>query len=474
MSDKQDNSNGSMTINPDLARRIQEEIGENVYLCYQCVKCTSGCPVGEFFDWQPNQIMRALQLGQEEIALESQTPWLCAACQTCSTRCPQDLDIAGIMDFLTREARERGLEPQVPEVDQFNKAFMREVRIWGRAYEPGLMAELALRNPGHLLADMPLYLKMLRKRKVAFLPKFVRPPNKPKPVAGAANAIAYYPGCSLHSTAKEFNDSTEAVCKALDMKLIEPKGWICCGSSAAHKSDTAAALRLPMENLSLIEQSGFTEVTMPCAACFNRHKVAQYEIGHDQQQKESVDEAIGYSYQNSVHVSTLSEAILNHVGVDDVAARVQKPLEGLRVVSYYGCLLTRPPEATGVKHPENPTDLDALMGALGAEVVDWSYKTCCCGAAHALTRSDIVVKLSGGLIGHAQEAGADAIVVACPLCHMNLDTRQSQMDMDGSLPILYFTQLMAVALGLPEKEAALNKNVTDPRPMLRSKGFLTA
>jgi heterodisulfide reductase subunit B len=357
-------------------------------------------------------------------------------------------------------------------VDQFNKAFMREVRIWGRAYEPGLMAELALRNPGHLLADMPLYIKMLRKRKVAFLPKLGRPPRKAKPVAGATKAIAYYPGCSLHSTAKEFNDSTEAVCKALDMKLIEPKGWVCCGASAAHKSDTEAALRLPMENLSLIEQSGFTEVTMPCAACFNRHKVAQFEIGHDQVRKETIDEEIGYSYQNSVHVSTLSEAILNHVGVEEVANRVQKPLEGLRVVSYYGCLLTRPPEATGAEHPENPTDLDALMGALGAEVVDWSYKTCCCGAAHSLTRPDIVVKLSGGLIAHAQEAGADAIVVSCPLCHMNLDTRQSQMDMDDSMPILYFTQLMALALGLPEKEAVLNKNVTDPRPMLRSKGFL--
>ncbi len=474
MSDKRDNNNGSMTINPDLAQRIQEELGENVYLCYQCVKCTSGCPLTEFFDWQPNQIMRSLQLGQEDIALESQTPWLCAACQTCSTRCPQGLDIAGIMDFLTREAREQGLEPQIPEVDQFNKAFMREVRIWGRAYEPGLMAELALRNPGHLLADMDLYLKMLRKRKVAFLPKIGRPASKPKPVAGAAKAIAYYPGCSLHSTAKEFNDSAEAVCQALDLNLIEPKGWVCCGSSAAHKSDTEAALRLPMENLSLIEQSGFSEVTMPCAACFNRHKVAQLEISHDQARKEAMDEQIGYRYQNSVHVSTLSEAILNHVGLEEVAERVQKPLEGLRVVSYYGCLLTRPPEATGVKNPENPMDLDDLMAALGAEVVDWSYKTSCCGAAHSLTRPDIVVKLSGGLVAHALEAGADAVVVACPLCHMNLDTRQSQMDMDGSLPILYFTQLMAVALGLPDKAAALNKNMTDPRPLLRSKGFLAA
>ena len=105
-----------VTITPDLAKRIQEELGQNVYLCYQCVKCTSGCPVSEFFDWQPNQIMRAVQLGQEDIALESQTPWLCAACQTCTTRCPQGLDINAIMEFLTREALQRGFEPAVPQM----------------------------------------------------------------------------------------------------------------------------------------------------------------------------------------------------------------------------------------------------------------------------------------------------------------------------------------------------------------------
>ena len=229
-----------------------------------------------------------------------------------------------------------------------------------------------------------------------------------------------------------------------------------------------------MENLALIEQSGFTEVTMPCAACFNRHKVAQLEIRHDQGKKDLVDKDIGYEYQSSVHLSTLSEAILSHVGPDAVAERVKNPLQGLRVVSYYGCLLTRPPEATGVEHPENPTDLDDLMAALGAEVVDWSYKTSCCGAAHSLTRPDIVVKLSGGLIEHAHESGADAIVVACPLCHMNLDARQGQAKLDYSVPVLYFTQLMALALGLPSKDAAFHKNVTDPRPLLETKGLILA
>jgi len=474
MSDNQEAAPSSMHINADLARRIQDELGENVFLCYQCVKCTSGCPVGEFFDWQPNQVMRALQLGQEDIALQSQTPWLCAACQTCSTRCPQGIDITAIMEFLTREALDRGIEPPVPQVDHFNKAFLREVRLFGRAYEPGLMAEMALRDPKSLLGDVELYTKMLRKRKVAFLPSFGRPPRKVKSVPDASKAIAYYPGCSLHSTSKEFNDSTEAVCEALDLQLIEPEGWLCCGSSAAHRADADAALRLPMENLSLIEQSGFTEVTMPCAACFNRHKVAQFEIRHDGQRKEAVDREIGYDYQDKVEVTTLTQALLNHVGPEEVTARVKKPLEGLRVVCYYGCLLTRPPQVTGAEHPENPTDMDELVTALGADVVDWSYKTSCCGAAHSLTRPDIVVKLSGGLIDHARQAGADAIVVACPLCHMNLDTRQFQMELEEPMPVLFFTQLMAVALGLSEKDAALSKNLTDPRPLLRQKGFLPA
>jgi heterodisulfide reductase subunit B len=254
------------------------------------------------------------------------------------------------------------------------------------------------------------------------------------------------------------------------MSLIEPKGWGCCGSSAAHRADPEAALRLPLENLALVEQSGFTEVTMPCAACFNRHKAAQHEIRGNSQHKAAMDQAIGYTYQDSVRVSTLGEAILRRVGAQEVRTKVKRPLTGLRVVCYYGCLLTRPPQVTEAQHPENPTDLDELMTAIGIEALDWSYKTSCCGAAHSLTRPDIVLKLSGDLIGHAREAGAEAMVVACPLCHTNLDARQFQMGLAEPLPVLYFTQLMALALELPEK-AALHKNLVDPRPLLQSKGI---
>lgn len=470
MSDQQ-SADKPMSMNSALAQRVREEIGQNVYLCYQCVRCTSGCPVAEFLDWQPNQIMRALQLGQEDIALHSQTPWLCASCQTCTTRCPQGLDITGIMEYLTREARTRGITPPVQEVNIFNEAFLREVRLWGRAYELGLMAEMKLRTH-HITEDVDLGIKMLQKHKLAFMPRRVRRQRKVKPVSGAIEAIAYYPGCSLHSTAREFDVSTRAVCEALDLKLVEPRGWVCCGSSAAHRADPDAAFRLPLENLAIIEQSGFKEVTMPCAACFNRHKAAQYEFRHDDQHRRAIQETMPSPYRDTVQVNTLIESLTQHVGIGKVTARTRRRLEGLRVVCYYGCLLTRPPEVSEAPHHENPTDMDALIAALGAEVRDWSYKTSCCGAAHSLTRQDIVLKLSGDLIGHAREAGADVIAVACPLCHTNLDARQFQMGLDAPMPVLYFTQLMALAFGLPEKAAAFGKNLVDPRPLLQEKGLL--
>ncbi|RCK74123.1 MAG: Heterodisulfide reductase, subunits C and B, fused [Anaerolineae bacterium] len=459
-------------IRPHLAQQIERELGQNVYLCYQCVKCTSGCPMSDFFDWQPNQIMRALQLGQEDIALHSVTPWLCAACQTCTTRCPQGLDINGIMEFLTRQAMAQGIKPKVPEVAIFNRAFLRQLRIWGRLYEPGLMVEMKLSQPQSLFEDIGLYTRMLRKRKVGFFPKLVRPPRRPRPKSHSTQAIAYYPGCSLHSSAREFDQSARAVCKVLDLEIVEPEGWVCCGSSAAHRADPEAALKLPLQNFKLFEQGGFNEVTMPCAACYNRHQAALYEIRHHPQKRQAMENVLEYRFQDSVKVTTLVEAISIHAGKSKVAERTLKPLNGLRVACYYGCLMTRPPAVTGVAHVENPTEMESLLTAAGAEVIDWSYKTTCCGAAHSLTKPEIVWRLSSKLIVEAQKASAEALAVACPLCHTNLDARQFQMSLEKPLPVLYFTQLLGIAFGLSPAQVSLEKNLTDPFPLLRSKGLI--
>lgn len=210
---------------------------------------------------------------------------------------------------------------------------------------------------------------------------------------------------------------------------------------------------------------------MPCAACFSRHKFALHEIRHDEDLKAEMDEAIGDEYRDTVRVSSLGEALIRRVGPQAVMDKVKKPLTGLKVVCYYGCLLTRPPEVTEAAHPENPAELDALMVSVGAEVKDWSYKTTCCGAAHSLTRPDIVLDLSSQLIAHARASGAEAIVVACPLCHTNLDARQFQMKLETPMPVLYFTQLMALALGLPEKKAALNKKPGRPAAVVKRQGY---
>ncbi len=471
-------------LRTDLAEKIRAETGENVFLCYQCVKCTSGCPLAEYFDLAPNQVMRAAQLGQDEMALNAKTPWLCAGCQTCTTRCPQGLDVARVMDFMAHEALARGLPPRVPEAALFNKVFLRNVNLLGRAYELGLMAELNLRT-GQPFKDAGLGLKMIRKGKIRLAPEFVRPPRHARRVEARPDQIAYYPGCSLHSMASEYDHSIRAVAEALDLELVEPEGWVCCGSSPAHRADPHLAIELPLKNLALIEQMGLGEVALPCAMCFNRFRAALHDLDADPALKTKTEAEVGRRFADALTVRSLLDVMVNRVGLNRITEQVKTPLTGLKVACYYGCLLTRPPGITGAAQAEYPQEMDQLMSALGATPVDWGSKTTCCGASLSITRTDIVLDLGARILAEARACGADAIVVACPLCHANLDGRQHQirhssspsrlekekgLRMGGEIPVFYFTQLMALAFGLGEKAAALSKNMVDPRPLLAEKG----
>jgi heterodisulfide reductase subunit B2 len=228
-----------------------------------------------------------------------------------------------------------------------------------------------------------------------------------------------------------------------------------------------------MVNLAVIEKSGFKEVVAPCAACFNRFRTAAHEAREDSELKQRLDADIGYSYKDRVAIRSISEWLANKVGVEAIKERVTKPLAGLKVVNYYGCLLTRPPAITGHPNPEYPMDLDVVCKALGAESLDWDDKTICCGGSLAVPAKEVMLKLSQDIVEHAQAVGADAIVVACPLCHSNLDGRQMQMtSLERQTPILYVTQLMALAFGLGEKATSFGRNLVDPRPVLREKGLL--
>jgi heterodisulfide reductase subunit B len=456
-----------------LAQIVAENIGENVFLCYQCVKCTSGCPLAEHMDLNPNQVMRAVQLGDESV-LESNTIWICAACQTCTTRCPQGIDIAAIMDELRIEAKRRGIEPALPAVDKFGRLFLADIRLMGRLHEVGLMAGLNLVT-GHVFKDMDLAVEMLKRNKLDLisLPKRPPKPGKVKAVEPAPNKIAYYPGCSLHSSAAEYGKTTEAIAEVLDLELVEPPGWICCGSSPAHSTDHVLATKYPIVNLSIIEQMGLQEVTAPCSACYIRFKTAAHEVAHNPEMARKVNEEIGYDYQGNVRVMNLVETLIEKVGLDKIEAAVKKPLAGLKVACYYGCYLTRPADITGAAHPEYPMDMDYLMQRLGAEVVDWDYKTDCCGGSLGLTQTPLAHEMTAKVLRNAHERGADAIVTVCPLCHVNIDGRQGQIkDLGFDIPIFYATQLATIALGLGEKTAMLNKNLVDPRPLLREKELI--
>ena len=461
-------------LKTDLAEKIRAETGENVFACYQCVKCTSGCPLAEYFDLAPNQVLRAAQLGLEEMALNATTPWLCAGCQTCTTRRPSGVDVARVMDFLVHEAGTRGIPAKVPEVALFNKVFLRNVNILGRAYELGLMAEMNLRT-GQPFKDVGMGLNMIRKGKIKLAPDFARPAKHPAAVEPRRNQIGYYPGCSLHSMASEYDHSIRAVAKALELELVEPQGWVCCGSSPAHRADPELALRLPMENLALVEQMGLDEVALPCAMCFNRFRAALHETETYPERKAAAEAEVGYHFQDTVAVRSLLDVLVNRIGLSAVKDRVKQPLAGLKLACYYGCLLTRPPKVTRDQHPEYPETMDHLMAVLGATPVPWGGKTQCCGASLSATRTEIVLDLSAKILAEARAAGADAVVVACPLCHTNLDGRQHQMQLaDGaSLPVLYFTQAVALAFGLDARAAGLSKNMVNPEPLLRARGFVS-
>ncbi len=282
-----------------------------------------------------------------------------------------------------------------------------------------------------------------------------------------ARTYSYYPGCSLHSTGAEFDVSARLVCQKLGIDLRELEDWICCGASAAHSTDHLMSLALPAHTLKLAEAKGLP-LAVPCAMCFSRLRFTLHEI-KDKNTLDFVNRAIGTELGEPVAV----ESMLQVLADESIALPITKPLNGLKVACYYGCLLARPPEVVGIDDAENPQIMDRLMERLGAETIDWGLKTSCCGAGVAFPRLDIVLKLSHRILSLAQRSGADCIAVACPMCQANLDMYQKDMTakfkQKTELPVLYFTQLMGLALGLSPKELLLDKHFTDPLPVLREK-----
>jgi heterodisulfide reductase subunit B len=259
--------------------------------------------------------------------------------------------------------------------------------------------------------------------------------------------------------------------------LVEPEGWVCCGTSPAHNTDHYRAVKLPMETLAIALDMGHSYMTMPCAACFSRFRIAMHEVREDPDLRRRIAADIGLDFTGGIKVDSLLTTITDRVGYKAASQPMVKPLKGLRAACYYGCLLTRPPDVTGEEHYEYPMNMDHLMEALGAEAVDWSYKTDCCGGSLSLSTLDIALDLSHQILENAIDVGANIIVTACPLCHANLDLRQDQINEEYGgqfdIPIVYFTQLMGVAYGLDAKTLGLDKHFSDGVGLLQELGLLT-
>jgi len=285
-------------------------------------------------------------------------------------------------------------------------------------------------------------------------------------------SYVFFPGCSLDGTARDFHRSTLAVAAKLGLDLPELKEWICCGSTAAHSTDPLLADALPAK--SLAAANGDT-VAVACAACYSRLKLANHHIAGDAGVRAKVAQVVGSDYDGRTQVRHLLEILCRDIGRSRIAAAVRRPLSGLKVACYYGCLLARPPEVTNFDDAENPTLMDQLMETAGATPVDWPHKTECCGAGFSITDVSIVLKLSSEILSMAKLAGADCIATACPLCQINLDLRQKDIETrfgrSYNLPVFYFTQLLGLALGCTPQEVSLESLVVEPRAWLAAIGI---
>ena len=272
--------------------------------------------------------------------------------------------------------------------------------------------------------------------------------------------IGYYPGCSLEGSSKEYNTSLFAVAKKCGITLEEIKDWSCCGASAAHNLNHDLAIALPARTLALAEKQGFTEILVPCAACYSRLATSKYEVTSSEVTRKKIETYLKLNLKGDVKILTVIEFLQKYIY--PVADQFIVNKLNQKTACYYGCLLARPKEISTLERTEDPLEMEEVMKMAGATPIDWAFKTECCGAGLSFARTDIVAKLSGKILEDAADRGAESIVVACPMCHMNLDMRRpeikKQLNKDINIPVLFITQALGLSMGISADKLGLNKH----------------
>ena len=277
--------------------------------------------------------------------------------------------------------------------------------------------------------------------------------------------IAYFPGCSLEGTAKEYGLSLQAIAPRLGLQLEELEDWNCCGATAAHNLNHKLSLSLPARVLALAERGNYTSLVAPCASCSHRLIATRHALEGKKELRREIEEIIEMPLKGTVQVKNILQVLLEDVGLDKIAAACVRKMTGLRIASYYGCLLVRPPKVVQFDDPEDPQSMDRIIAALGGTPVEWGFKTECCGAGFSMCRTDLVCKVVRDILDDAAFEGAEAFAVACPMCQSNLDLRQlnvnKQYGTQFRLPALYITQWIGLCLGLSELDLGIPGTYVD-------------
>jgi len=285
--------------------------------------------------------------------------------------------------------------------------------------------------------------------------------------------LGYYPGCALEASARDYSLAIQRVFQEIGVTLEPVKDWNCCGASAAHSTNHKLSLALPYRNLALAKAQGVTELFAPCPFCSKTLMAANAECGMQNAELKTPHSEFripNSDYDGSVKI--INSVDIFHRLFDKIQPKINpERLKGLKIACYYGCLLVRPPKLVKYDDPEQPTSMDEIAKKVGAEPVDWEFKIECCGGGFTICNEPAVLELSNKILEDAKENGAQAIIVACQMCQINLDMRQRAIEkkykVKYQMPIIYLPQLIGLAMGIPPEELGLDLHFVSTESIVR-------
>jgi heterodisulfide reductase subunit B len=457
-------------------------------MCIQCGTCGGSCPSASDMDHTPRQLFAMLRAGMKDTALRSNTPWVCVSCYHCVVRCPQNVHITDVMYTLKAMAIRENLYQDSTAPD-FSQTFIGMVETYGRSFEFGagltLLPQALPAAPARHGHDGPGYAHQETHAPEAQAhqgsgPTHGDPDARQRTGPVKMNEFLYYPGCSMEGSALAYHESLMAISGTLGLQLHEIADWNCCGATEYIGINLLPAYSLIARNLALASQqaNGSRTIMAPCSACFLNLAKADHFMAERPALGVKVNQALaagGLHYTpGSLKIRHLLDVIVNDVGLDKVRSLVVRPLKGLRIAPYLGCMVPRPDYERRWSNHEHPTELKDLMVALGAEVIDFPLATACCGGHMTQIGPETAFELIRRLISSADQYQADILVTVCPMCQMNLDAYQGEANRHFGthyhMPIVFFTQMMALAFGVDAKAAGFGLELTSAKNALAQIG----